>query len=708
MVIKSHYNNISTVRNMATRALALGDIAIVTIHGKSYKYPIMDITDDGIYIDSNNETSVLVSTGGPWQVYRFTLPHTVSFEAGDTQVKVVPRRSTHTGLTPVNDANMEILLRMDLETLNSSCRTSSENAKICRNNFFWMKKLARDFPGATQFIENKDDYENAYRAFWRMNGYNTRKEKYNRSAGKINPHISNEEHGTRTNLHHLIDIGQTFYDLRYSRLAYSGFGGKDYTTKEMVETMSVMEWLIWSHPKLIKSFTEKDIVDISDLAVKTGKRGIIEVFLRNGFSLRIKADNIGAALRRGKIASVKYFLTLSVPIDGNLEYYIGADGDICDIIYQKIGRLPTEKVFHNAILEGNISKAEWILRKTGYLPVFVTREQNPKSYKDIYIDEYMDETAFVAISKWVIAHNPNVIPSEENMEDVLKYGTLNSLNIYLAKSPDNIKTYTANKACQFLDSPGALYGKDKKDEYWAKVNWMISQNPPIFPTSEGAYYICKSGKLEWLKVLLYNNIRPTSKGADQALKKRHIDMVMELMKVNPPILPSSVGLNYAIGHDMDELTVKIATMDPSIIPSENILNYSVKHKKNDIVSLFANRYPPVLPNINHILKYGQEYLREIFLQSHQGWVPDYELSDYVVIKCSYDAFMWLHQLVPFYEPDQEIIDKALIHINYRNYDTIKWALHLMPPIRPSQEAINKVIRSETKYKIEALHDLGIL
>jgi hypothetical protein len=731
---------------MTSRKLEVGDIAVVTIHGTSYKHPIVDISDAGIYIDSNGEISVLVSTGGPWQVYRFTLPHSVSFEARGNQEKVEPLLPMHAGLTPVDDANMEILLRMDIETIGRMCDTSSDFDKICRNNFFWLKMLERDFKGAAQFVENNNDYRNAYKVFRKASEGYAQKDPDMKNKYDIFSPFNRNSFITLDGLVYIIKQFNASEDILNQHLITKyGIGSNEYTRAEMKELMSVATWLIWKTPWILKILSNDkykgegmvcridsnvlyyndyklSIKDIVHYAVMMVKSKIFEFLIQNDVKFNIKAVDIEIALFYAKVDSVKYFFSLPITIEGRLSYYIGADAEICDIIYKNVKYLPSHIDLRISICECNISKSEWIfnniewvLPKAGYIVSFETSyalgdlrlkksyNDDPPSGIDIYDGVLVNknDTTFVEMAKWVIAHNPNVVPTTKNIDDVLERTSLDPLIIYLAKSPDNIKTYAANKAYELLSNSNGR--QDKK--YLEKIHWMLSQTTPILPTSDGADYLCD---IELLRILLRHNIRPTIWGFEHAMKKGCIEILTELLNLSPPISLTSEHLSYTIYHNMDDIAAKIVTINPSIITSKASLNYAVKHKLDNIIFAFATYYPPIIPEIRHILKYGKEYLFNIFIHVNKGWIPDDEILEYAIVRSTFDKFIRLYQMKPTYRPSQQVIDKALIHLNYKNYDTVKWALTLTPPVRPSQNGINKVIRSKTLYKIDALRELDLL
>lgn len=447
-----------------------------------------------------------------------------------------------------------------------------------------------------------------------------------------------------------------------------------YTYKELTEVMSVICLFIWRYPQLIKIFANKvengsrpfgfanyynafkvffniDMQIIVSLAVKSGKREIVDLLLQYGITFTINVDDIKFALSKGKLESTKYFLSLPISIEGSHKYYYtGADEEVNELIYQKTHVIPTRLDLYFSIREGNLKSAEWIINKTGILPDL------PDPY---YYDHHYD---YESVARWVMERNPSVVPNSTDILNVLSRGSRDLLLIYVTRSSKDVLTYVANNTCE-------------------------------------------NGNIEWLRILLDLNIRPSSEGADYAAKHKHIEILDILMSLEPAILPSSAGLSQLIIHNMDDLAVKITNMDQSIIPSENALNHAVKTKMDGILSVFALRQPPILPNIKYILGYEHKYLRDIFIQVNKGWVPDDELLEFTVRERTFAEVMWLYNMRPLFRPSQRAVDLAL---NHNEYDTVKWALNLSPPVRPSQAAITKVVKTKTQIKIKALHALGLI
>jgi len=57
------------------------------------------------------------------------------------------------------DVLIFLVLDMDIESITRLCRTSSVfNEKICKNNYFWLNKLQKDYNITTDINEAKDEY----------------------------------------------------------------------------------------------------------------------------------------------------------------------------------------------------------------------------------------------------------------------------------------------------------------------------------------------------------------------------------------------------------------------------------------------------------------------------------------------------------------------------------------------------------------------
>lgn len=145
------------------RSVQVGDHVIVRFDKQLLEYKIKEITNQGIYISplTGWDLSLLIPINGKWQVYGFNIPHTLEF--------VEP----HIGLTELPEVNALILLELPYKDLLQACSTSREFAQICRSDYFWKQKLAKDFPDLP--INTLDRPRELY-----TNAYNQREREYSK------------------------------------------------------------------------------------------------------------------------------------------------------------------------------------------------------------------------------------------------------------------------------------------------------------------------------------------------------------------------------------------------------------------------------------------------------------------------------------------------------------------------------------------------
>lgn len=126
---------------METRPIGIGDFAVITIGIDSIKVPIIDISDNVIYIDNHGATSVIINDGSNWVVQNLHIPHTVSFESSENDLSVLP-----------SDMMMQLLFRLNYKEITSVCVTDKAYMKYCENETFWILRAEHDYPGAGSII----------------------------------------------------------------------------------------------------------------------------------------------------------------------------------------------------------------------------------------------------------------------------------------------------------------------------------------------------------------------------------------------------------------------------------------------------------------------------------------------------------------------------------------------------------------------------
>jgi hypothetical protein len=132
---------------MWKRTLRANDLAMVTVGQESYKYRIISIEPEIIYIDNQGGISALIPGDGKWVVQGFDIPHEVSFEAET----IIPGNVEDTPSILPNDMLNQVLFKLKYDNIIRLCATSKTYTAYCNNDEFWRLRIAHDYPTAYRF-----------------------------------------------------------------------------------------------------------------------------------------------------------------------------------------------------------------------------------------------------------------------------------------------------------------------------------------------------------------------------------------------------------------------------------------------------------------------------------------------------------------------------------------------------------------------------
>lgn len=136
---------------MAERTVRKGDWAIIHIGTFSKEYTITDITPDGdIHLETPEGVVIVRNIDNSWQVYGANAPNWVEF--------MEPR----SGLSELEEMNMQIMVNLPLKDIESMCRTSPMFRSICGKEYFWKTKFNHDY---RKDPKNVASWEKLYKSY---------------------------------------------------------------------------------------------------------------------------------------------------------------------------------------------------------------------------------------------------------------------------------------------------------------------------------------------------------------------------------------------------------------------------------------------------------------------------------------------------------------------------------------------------------------